>query len=338
MKKSEVKQNRKRRRILIAFIMVLFTGIILTASTYAWFTANRTVTVSSIDVNVTTSTGLQISTDATSWKSLITNDDIHNASWAGVTNQLPTTGLNGIMAPISTVGETDGTTGFMNMYKGTIVTNTGTGNNILTAEKSTEKNGVSGDFVAFDLFFQSNEAHKIYLTEGSSVAATATGTNSGIQNAARVAFVVEGNVAYGSEPATAQALKEAQTPYIWEPNYDVHTAAGVDNARNTYQLTTTAEGAGKLAYVGVKSNITKDNNILLNSKDTQYFADVTTHESPKSGIPAAARMNAFDIKEGITKVRVYMWVEGQDVDCEDKASGGSLSFNLAFSIDGKNQE
>ena len=338
MKKSEVKQNRKRRRILIAFIMVLFTGIILTASTYAWFTANRTVTVSSIDVNVTTSTGLQISTDATSWKSLITNDDIHNASWAGVTNQLPTTGLNGIMAPISTVGETDGTTGFMNMYKGTIVTNTGTGNNILTAEKSTEKNGTSGDFVAFDLFFQSNEAHKIYLTEGSSVAATANGTNSGIQNAARVAFVVEGNVAYGSEPATAQALKEAQTPYIWEPNFDVHTAAGVDNARNTYQLTTTADGAGKLAYVGVKSNITKDNNILLNSKDTKYFADVTTHESPKSGIPAAARMNAFDIKEGITKVRVYMWVEGQDVDCEDKASGGSLSFNLAFSIDGKNQE
>ena len=338
MKKIEAKKNRKRRRILIAFIIVLFTGIVLTASTYAWFTANRTVTVSSIDVNVTTSTGLQISTDATSWKSLITNDDIHNASWAGVTNQLPTTGLNGIMAPISTVGETDGTTGFMNMYKGTIVTNTGTGNNILTAEKSTEKNGVSGDFVAFDLFFQSNEAHKIYLTEGSSVAATANGTNSGIQNAARVAFVVEGNVAYGSEPVTAQALKEAQTPYIWEPNFDVHTAAGVDNARNTYQLTTTADGAGKLAYVGVKSNITKDNNILLNSKDTKYFADVTTHESPKSGIPAAARMNAFDIKEGITKVRVYMWVEGQDVDCEDKASGGSLSFNLAFSIDGKNQE
>ena len=330
MKKSEVKQNRKRRRILIAFIMVLFTGIILTASTYAWFTANRTVTVSSIDVNVTTSTGLQISTDATSWKSLITNDDIHNASWAGVTNQLPTTGLNGIMAPISTVGETDGTTGFMNMYKGTIVTNTGTGNNILTAEKSTEKNGVSGDFVAFDLFFQSNEAHKIYLTEGSSVAATANGTNSGIQNAARVAFVVEGNVAYGSEPATAQALKEAQTPYIWEPNFDVHTAAGVDNARNTYQLTTTADGAGKLAYVGVKSNITKDNNILLNSKDTKYFADVTTHESPKSGIPAAARMNAFDIKEGITKVRVYMWVEGQDVDCENGASGTDITFDLQF--------
>ena len=30
-----------------------------------------------------------------------------------------------------------------------------------------------------------------------------------------------------------------------------------------------------------------------------------------------------------------MWVEGQDVDCEDKASGGSLSYNLSFSIDSK---
>ena len=26
-----------------------------------------------------------------------------------------------------------------------------------------------------------------------------------------------------------------------------------------------------------------------------------------------------------------MWVEGQDVDCEDNASGGSLSYNLQFS-------
>ena len=52
MKKSEVKQNRKRRRILIAFIMVLFTGIILTASTYAWFTANQKVTVEQIGGNL----------------------------------------------------------------------------------------------------------------------------------------------------------------------------------------------------------------------------------------------------------------------------------------------
>lgn len=37
------------------------------------------------------------------------------------------------------------------------------------------------------------------------------------------------------------------------------------------------------------------------------------------------------LKAGITKVRIYMWVEGQDVDCENNASGGDISFNLQFS-------
>ena len=52
MKKSQSKQNRRRKGILLAIIMILFTGVVLTASTYAWFTANRSVTVESIDVNV----------------------------------------------------------------------------------------------------------------------------------------------------------------------------------------------------------------------------------------------------------------------------------------------
>ena len=36
------------------------------------------------------------------------------------------------------------------------------------------------------------------------------------------------------------------------------------------------------------------------------------------------------LAEGITKIRVYMWVEGQDVDCENNASGTDIGFNLQF--------
>ena len=39
---------------------------------------------------------------------------------------------------------------------------------------------------------------------------------------------------------------------------------------------------------------------------------------------------AFDLPEGVTKIRFYMWIEGQDVDCENGASGGGISFNLGF--------
>ena len=39
----------------------------------------------------------------------------------------------------------------------------------------------------------------------------------------------------------------------------------------------------------------------------------------------------FSLNKGITKIRVYMWIEGQDVDCENDASVGNISLNLQFS-------
>lgn len=324
MKKS--KSKRRDRKVLLAIIMILFVGIVLTASTYAWFTANRTVTVESIDVQVSTSQGLQISTDASNWKSIVTNADITGVSYSGALNQIPS-GSN-TAKPVSTIGTV--TNGLMEMYKGTIDTGTG-GGNILIAESSVETNGTSGDFVAFDLYFQSSVAQTVYLTSNSSV--VAKGTSTGIQNAARVAFIKEGSVAYGSQPSAAQQIRGEVSKWIWEPNYDVHTAAAVNNALNVYEITTGQTNGTKLAYKGVKAPIAKANDIPLNSSNTTYFADVTTVGSVAAGIPTTTYLNAFDVAEGITKVRIYMWVEGQDVDCEDRASGGAITFNLQFSID-----
>ena len=308
--------------------MILFVGIVLTASTYAWFTANKTVTVESIDVNVSTSQGLQISTDASNWKSIITNTDITGASWTGVRNQLPS-GTN-VAAPVSTIGTVD-SNGYMEMYKGTIDTSETDGENILVTTKSTEVNGTSGDFVVFDLFFQSSQAQTVYLTSNSNV--VAKGTSTGIENAARVAFIKEGSVVYGSTAAQAQALKGEMSKFIWEPNYDVHTASGVSNALDVYGVTVGQTGASKLAYVGVKAPIAAANDVKLDSTNSSYFSSVTTTGSVAAGIPTSAYLNAFDVAEGVTKIRIYMWIEGQDVDCEDRASGGHISYNLQFSID-----
>ena len=40
----------------------------------------------------------------------------------------------------------------------------------------------------------------------------------------------------------------------------------------------------------------------------------------------------FSLKAGITKVRMYMWIEGQDVDCEDDASGLNIAFDLQLTV------
>ena len=327
---SESRKSRKRRRkLLLALIMVLLLLATLGTATYAWFTANRTVTVEQIDVNVSTSQGLQISTDAANWKSIVTNDDITNANWSGCTNQLPQ-GTNTIV-PVSTIGEVDSSTGYMKMFRGTVEADLSSGTNILIAERSTETRGTSGDFVVFDLFFQSSQAQTVYLTSESNV--VASGTDKGIQNAARVAFIKEGSVAYGSTAASAQALKGEISKFFWEPNYDVHTASGVANALNVYGITVGQTGGSKLTYLGVKAPIAKANAIELDSDDSNYFGSISTTGSVAAGIPTTTYLNAFDVAEGITKVRIYMWIEGQDVDCEDHASGSALSYNLQFSID-----
>ena len=70
------KKKNNKKKILPLILLLLLTTIMLSTSTYAWFTANKTVTIESINVNVATSSGLQISTDAKNWKSVITNTDI----------------------------------------------------------------------------------------------------------------------------------------------------------------------------------------------------------------------------------------------------------------------
>ena len=325
------KRKKRSKKIFIAILMILFSGVVLTASTYAWFTANKTVTVEQIEVNVAASNGLQISVDATNWKTLISNADIQRAgtTYTGAVNQLPTTSI----VPTSSIGEIDTTTGFMKMFKGDIVSNA-SGTNILKAERSTETHSTTtGDFIAFDLFFQVTEDTPVYLTDASNV--IAVDASKGIENAARVAFVEQGNAAAGTAVGTVQALKsDGTTPaIIWEPNTDVHKPAAVVAALSTYGITTTETGAARINYNGVKAPIPEGENITLNSTDEKYFSAVTPKlTSVAAGIPDTDYLPLFTLKAGTTKVRIYMWVEGQDVDCENNASGSSLAYNLQFSV------
>lgn len=335
MKKNELREKRRRRKLLIAILMILFTGVLLSTSTYAWFTANKTVTVEKIDVNVAAENGLQLSVDGTNWKPVITNADIDAAinTYTKAVNQLPK--VTNSIVPTSTIGEVDATTGFLKMFTGAVETSDD--HYILTAERTTETNtSNSGSFIAFDLFFRTTTDTPIYLTDSSSVS-NISGPN-GLQNAARVAFLLSGNTTTGAALADIQGMKAADNTglYIWEPNYDVHTAAAVKNATDNYQITTTESNGSLLSYVGVKAPIDADDDVRLNSKDSNFFASVVPKiTSPAAGIASTAYAKAFDLKAGITKVRIYMWIEGQDVDCENDASGSSVSFNVQFSMNSK---
>lgn len=329
-------KNKKsnKRRIITLLLMMLFTIVLLSSSTYAWFTANKVVTVSPIQVNVAAEGGIQVSADGTNWRAVIGISDLIAAENEGINlvydenvNQIPT-----VLKPVSTVKTVD-STGKMEMYLGTVTSNVG-GDYILSTVQETEVRGENGNFVAFDLFIKSDVNTNLYLTPNSQIT-TSDAINTGIKNAARVAFVILGNTPIGSAVETIQDLNAGVTApvYLWEPNYDVHTAQAVSNAYDTYGITTTTTGGSALAYSGVATEILEADDLELGLAvgTTSYVTAITPNYTTIESF--ATSQQVFSLTAGITKVRFYMWLEGQDVDCENHASGGSATFNVQFSTD-----
>lgn len=319
-------KNKKRRRLILIPLFLSF--ILLITTTYAWFSANRVVSIESLDVHVQADGGIEVSTDATNWKQVITVSDIQNASqnYGGAVNQIPYR-----IYPVSTGGTI--TNGYLNLYKGD-ATNSGSTDFILVTNKSTETSSFGenseGTFIVFDLFFKLNEAKTLYLSSNSTVEYTGDKTN-GIENATRVAFLNEGSA---SGTSAAQSLRGASEAIIWEPNYDTHTEYGVQHARETYGITTSQTGGSLLSYDGVISDISESNKVLVQNANANTYPNYFKRVNVKAYTPKNNSNNVelLTLSPTITKVRIYMWIEGQDVDCENNASYGDIKFNLEFTI------
>lgn len=355
---EEKKEKRSKKRLLLLLLLLIITGVMLSTSTYAWFTSNRTVTVEDIDVNVAASGGIQISVDGTSWKSIITNQDLADAhvTYTTATNQIPS-----VLKPVSTAAKTL-SNGYLSMWLGTVSTSetpTNKGEYILSTEdvstvadnsNSGAANGENGHFVMFDLFIRLDDNGKddmpLYLTDGSNVTFKSGGSDLGTQNAARVAFINEGHIATGSKLTAIQALTTTQTSdiYVWEPNYDTHTTTGIANAYSYYNTANqgdaynVANSKAQVPYFGTIAEVTTAEDILLSkanaTDNATKFAAITPGIATK-----AAWADGTDYKQlfnltpnTITKVRIYFWVEGQDIDCENNASGGDITLKLQFSL------
>lgn len=293
MVKKKKKKKEQRKKLSALILLLLLTTIMLSTATYAWFTSNKTVTISTLDVHVEAQNGLQISHNASTWKTVLQNTDI-TTGYGTDTNQLPAN-----LEPVSTAGNVDTTNGFLNMYYGVVSANTdGSGKQMLKADSGDDK---------------------------------------GLKNAARVAFVTQGNVASSASVADMRALKGATDAdvKIWEPNVDTHTADGVAAARDTYGLTVTETGSAPLSYSGIKKDIPSDT-VEMSLANATNYADYFDVVSPafRTTAVVASNTEVFTLKAGVTKIRVYMWIEGQDVDCENNASGTDISYNLQFTVAG----
>ena len=359
-------KKQKKSNLKVSLLLLLLAAVLLISSTYAWFVSNTNVTVSTLQVNVESVQGIQISVDAETWQPAIDKAALASVGTPTSNNPSAINQLPDKMKPVSTIGEVDQTTGTMNMYLGSLVTKTTAtdGNSVdyyaLTSVKQTDVNGVPteegtqpGHYIAFDMFlkYDGAEATKIYARPGSGVTfADAASQAKKLEYATRIAFIKEGWVASTAENAKATAQGKKYTDkdtancgiYIWEPNYDLHNTAGTTNAKSQYNVTLTETTTDSIPYSGVKAAIAESLNVYygkpgalegpkyLTATDyTDCFASVGVNIKTKAAFDTNTEL--FSINPGITKIRVYMWVEGQDVDCINEASGSNIKFDLKLS-------
>ena len=372
------KKNKKRKKLRTLILLLFITIIMFGTSTYAWFTANRIVNIESINVHVETSDGLQISTDGTTWKSVITKNDILQHAYSGAVNFVPDT-LDAVSTDGTTTSDTGGdiSTRRLNMFASNIGSDVAVNNGAYTIY-TTQVNEATDHtkFIAFDIFLKVSSNKPVYLNSSnanySNVVKKAdtesvTYADRGLKNAARVAFVPIGEAeatASQTDITTAFYASNPAAVKIWEPNNDLHSAAVVNSVGPEYGFNSTNNNALTLtncdpvSYYGMKVAIPEANKTDLigtvygsvttyGTNPATTFSTLMTEgtvtdntEYSTTGIllstPATFASGKdykiFELKQGITKMRVYMWIEGQDIDCENNASGTDITYNIELSI------
>ena len=328
-KKSKEQERRDQRKKTLILIFLFFLMGIVGTVTYAWFSSDMKLNIDAMDIHIETNAGIQVSINGINWGNEIKKEDIIDAykTYPSATNQLPET-----LSGCSTDGSASGAT--MNMFHGVTREHKNEGY-FLTASRQTEINCVGDEqcagkhYIAFDVFILLNEPATLYVT-GESYVRNKSDKIFGGENSARIGFVNLGTTTDTVDGQRAQYLANASGSVIWEPNYDTHTTHGIKNAADIYGITTTETGAARLSYKGINSEIT-GKGVAITATDTDpHFTTVNPKITTIKDFTNDQELDTFS--KGITKLRIYFWLEGQDVDMENEVSGGELEFKLELAI------
>lgn len=280
-----------RKAALSTICMLIVAVMSLTGVTYAWFSAANQATVGQISMTVDDNAGgIEIATTFGEWKSSV---------------DAPAIAQNTKFVPVSTVKALNN--GALDFYTGALNPQN---KDLITTSAFSGDNG----YVKFTLYFRNNGGSNVVMSLDGSMIAAVTGQNMDIVKASRIGFVDWGNQTItGTDADTASNFTtptDASAVQIFEPDATAHTANGI------------ADGASQgvvHTYKGIKAAATDFNR----KTDTTNLETVTT---------ATELTNVeFTLQAGTyKKIDVYIWVEGQDADCQNDVSGEIFNVDLKF--------
>lgn len=309
MENAEKKQNQRRRGLLLFYwvgLMALFA--LLGTATYTWFALSRTPRVNDLYLSVAAPTGLEIALEQDAededWGQFLKFEDM--VSESSPLRPCTWSDRQGIF--LAAVYGVDGR--IMNRW------------DPLSDELNANQEGSNGYYMKGTFYARSDAAVQVSLAEAS---ASPDGTEShgtyligtpvwngetrihdnggqGAQYAVRIGLRVTPIDAEG------EAIGDSAF-YIYEPNCDGHA-----DGSTGYTETPSIDGANSLVPEG-----------RLYPQSSSEWTEV----SPVQRAATFRSMGKFTVEKrplfslepgGLEKIEVYVWLEGQDVDCSNLLS------------------
>ncbi len=328
-KKNKKQLDIKRRKINfnVLLIFAFCVGLILIVVTYAWFSSSIDATVDFVKLTVNRETGLYASLDGVNYGSeIIVNEE--NILY-GITDEYPDHNnkwSNNGLVPVSSNGIIDANNKYFTFFENSRLDYLeDNGRRYLDTIYYDEENSLGSRYVAFDVFLKniSNTPYSdnLYLYDGTGVYLNEGYEEEipGLFNSIRIGIAWQGFTP--DKNADAQTVQNLECnnecfSTIYEPNSTEHSDYSIGKLKRYGIDITNGEYVPTYAVINEGKYLEHDSghsNIPLN---TEYFAEQETITDLDDRL--------FELPHGITKIRVYIWIEGQDVDSLEVYSTGAL--------------
>ena len=331
METEEKERESKNFNVLILIAFV--AGLLLIAATYAWFSSSLNAKVKIVNLVVSNDNGLSISFDGVNFDQSIEISkenliDNLRGIYPNHTNQWPVLGLK----PVSTIGIKSPNDEKFDFYmtSGVMYRDRAKRLGYLSTEKAVEDDsGVKNSFIAFDIFLRNKTGSPIsdnlYLDQGTGIKIESGHTEEmeGLVNSMRIAFLKIGSVPLESSVIQRQNVgcNGRCEAFIYEPFSTNHTNMAIEKLKRYNINLLNGQYYPTYAMIHEVEKV-ELKNIVNNPNNPDFALQENRVDFSKP---------LFQIPDGITKVRVYIWVEGQDVDSfETYSTGSDLSITLNF--------
>ncbi len=334
---TENKLFTEHRKTILSFTIFLI-GVLLIFSTYAWFSTSLNVKIKQFNMLVARNSGLTISLDGINFdhsvdlsRQIVINEvkrtyPTHINQWAA----------NGL-TPVSTTGIAKPGDYMFEIYtsSGVRYRSRDKENVFINVNKVVEKNPSSySRYIAFDVFFKnvtgSPVPDNLYFEAGTEVTMTSDSTEEmqGLVNSIRVGIIKVGTLPNDANPSDIQNMKcqgECKA-IIYEPNSQNHTALSIERAQKYNLLLKDGERFPTYSMIKAGGPLQVADNISGSpTLNLEYFTLQRTMYEEDFQNPL------FTVPDGITKARIYVWIEGQDIDSlETDSQGAELFLNINF--------